>query len=284
MNKKASFIALLVLFLIYNVLVMNLVKADNAAVLSGSSFVDSAGYYSIVGEVQNTGSTTISSVYIFVTLYNANNQTLDTPFGLAFLKYIQPNSKSPFEIIDVQPNLYSQFDHYTLRVASQADGEIQEGLQIVGSSSYVDSTGNFQVVGNIKNIGTSASGITQVIATFYNGAGKVVDVGSNYTNPFSLPSGSTSPFTITCTDSSQIPLIKSYSLTAQSDNYALISASPNSTQTVFPTTNPNPTSLPSPAQEQTPSPSVPEFPNWIILPSVAVFATMIVYFRRSRKL
>jgi hypothetical protein len=40
--------------------------------------------------------------------------------------------------------------------------------------------------------------------------------------------------------------------------------------------------LPNPNSSPSPSPSVAEFPNWIILPLVAVAATMIVYFRRRK--
>jgi hypothetical protein len=43
---------------------------------------------------------------------------------------------------------------------------------------------------------------------------------------------------------------------------------------------PNPSSSPAPS----PSPSVPEFSAWIILPLVALAATMVIYFRRKRKL
>jgi hypothetical protein len=52
------------------------------------------------------------------------------------------------------------------------------------------------------------------------------------------------------------------------------------TLTVAFTVLPNPSSSLSPS----PSPSVAEFPNWIILPLMAVAATMIVYLRRRRKL
>jgi hypothetical protein len=40
---------------------------------------------------------------------------------------------------------------------------------------------------------------------------------------------------------------------------------------------------PSPTIEPSPSPSVPEFQNWIILPLMAVAATMIVYFKKGER-
>jgi hypothetical protein len=59
------------------------------------------------------------------------------------------------------------------------------------------------------------------------------------------------------------------------------SPSPSPTpQPTFPTLPPLNDSTPTPPKSLTPSPSVTEFPNWIILPIMAVAATIMVYLRR----
>ncbi len=228
MNRKIIFLTVILLIIIIASVVFFYPgrRASSVIVLSSSGWIDSVGDYQIAGEVQNTGSTNVRFVKISATFYSANNNTVDTQFSYAYLTYVQPNSKSPFNIVDINSNLVPQFNHYTLQVSYTTGSSIQQGLKILSNSSYTDNKGGFHVVGEIENTGKATSSSTEVYATFYDSSGKVVYASLAFANPENIVSGGTSSFEIKFTDSSRVPLIASYSLTAESSDYSMVS--PNS--------------------------------------------------------
>ena len=258
MNNKIVIVlvSLVLLVSIICIASLNPVKADSVTVLSSSGFTDAIGDYHIVGEVQNTGSNTVSFVQITATYYNSNNQVVDTQFTYASLSYMQPNAKSPFDIIETTSTLVPEISTYKLQVSSTISGSIQQGLEITSNSSYTDDIGDLHIVGQIQNTGSATSSDTEIFATCYDSSGTVVDTGIAFANPDPVPSGSTSPFEIIITDSTQIPLITSYSLTAQSSDYALVSPSSSPSPTATPTSSPTSSSTSS---TPTATPTVPEF-------------------------
>lgn len=284
------FLALLFSTIPYSFL--NPVRADVVAVLSSSGWIDSSGIYHVSGEVQNTGSSTVSFVEISATFYDASNKVVDTQFTYAYLSYLQPNAKSPFDVIDFQSTIVPKIDHYNLQISYMPSSSIQEGLQILSNSSHTDATGTFHVVGEIKNTGTATSTSTEVYATYYDQTGKVVDSSFTLTNPDSIAPGSTAPFDITSMDSTRVPLISSYSLTAESNEYELISTNPNSSPTASSTASPAPTptatstETPAPTQAPStnPSPTIPEFPQLLTLILFMILTSASsVAIKRARK-
>ncbi len=273
MNNKILLIliSLTLLMSVICISSLNSVKADSVTVISSSGFTDSIGDYHIVGEVQNTGSNTVDYVQITATYYNTNNQVVDTQFSFASLSYMQPGAKSPFDIIETTSTLVPQFSTNKLQVTSTTNGSITQGLEITSNSSYTDSIGDVHIVGQIQNTGSATSSATEIFATCYDSSGMVVDTGLTFANPQDISPGGTSPFEIIVTDSSQIPLITSYSLTAQSSDYALISASlPSATPTV---TSSTPTA----------TPTTPEFPSLAVLSLFMAISIIIVVVLTARK-
>ena len=258
MNNKIVIVlvSLVLLVSIICIASLNPVKADSVTVISSSGFTDSIGDYHIVGEVQNIGSSTVDYVQITATYYDSNNKVVDTQFTFTSVSYMQPNAKSPFDIIETTPTLVPQISTYKLQVSSTASGSIQQGLEITSNSSYTDSIGDVHIVGQIQNTGSATSSATEIFATCYDSSGKVVDTGLTFANPQDITSGGTAPFEIIITDPTQIPLIASYSLTAQSSDYALISANSLPSSTATPTSSPTSSSTSS---TPTATPTVPEF-------------------------
>jgi hypothetical protein len=286
MSNKILFLtlSLALLFSTIPMTFLNPVRADVVIVLSSSGWIDSSEVYHVTGEVQNTGSNTVSFVEISATFYDSSNKVVDTQFTYAYLSYVQPNAKSPFDVIDLQSTMVPKIDHYNLQTSYMPSSSHQECLQILSNSSYTDSTGAFHVAGEIKNTGTATSTSTEVYATFYDQTGKVVDASFALTNPDTVAPGSTSPFDITSMDSTRVPLISSYSLTAESNEYELTSTnpSPSTSQTASFTPIPAATSTATPVPTETPStnpsPTIPELPPFltVILFMILAFASSVV--------
>jgi hypothetical protein len=263
MNKKILVLVFSLVLLASIFYMTNLisVKADSVVVVSSSAFIDSSGDYQIVGEVLNTGSGTVDNVQITANYYDSHNNLVDTQSDYALLNYMQPNAKSPFEITENAGTIVPQISTYTLQVSSESSSIIEQGLVIISNSSSTDSSGNFNIDGQIQNVGTVASSNNEVYVTCYNSSGTVVDVGTAYTDTDPIAPSSTSTFEISITDLSQVPLIASYFLTAQSSDYALVSAN----SVVSPTQTPLSTT--------TSTPVTPEFPPITV---IALFMTMLL--------
>ena len=88
-------------------------------------------------------------------------------------------------------------------MSSESSSLIEQGLVIISNSFSIDSSGNYNIDGQIQNVGTIASTGNQIYVTCYNSNGKVVDVGSGNTDDDPIAPTSTSTFEISITDLSQ---------------------------------------------------------------------------------
>jgi hypothetical protein len=285
LNKKSGILAVvLALLAVVSMTFCAPVSAENITILSSSGWIDSTGHYRIVGEVQNTGSTTARNVELSITLYDSKNTILENYLTIVKLAAMPSGTKSPFSTVsfghdsNYQSYNVHQVDHYDIRIHAfnwlppQMGLQISpNGLQILSNRSYTDSKGYIHVDGEIQNIGTATSNHTYIFATFYDSSGKVVDVAQAGADADYINSGDTAPFKIRGFDTTRTPLFASYSLTAESNNYGL-----------------NSVNLPqSPIPIQTsPTPTVQEFPILAILPlfvAIPLITTMLLRKKQSSK-
>lgn len=261
-----------------------LVSAEEIKVLSSSGrfqyFSSGDCTYTLVGEIQNTGSTTIGNVDLTATFYNSKNDVLGSASPTLQLSVLSPGAKSPFYLTLYTPNFIinvTQIDRYDIQVhsAQELSGlQIKpNSLHIVSLHSYTDSEGYKHVSGEIENSGAETSTGTYLIATWYDSSGKVVDMTlanpdstSKTASPTTIAPGAKASFSINYYVNSQVPSVAGYSVTAQSDNYGLAL-----------------TDLPeSPIPiETSPEPSVPEFPFFIVLSLFGLLLLMAVLVKQK---
>ena len=215
-----------------------------------SGWLDSLGYYHVSGEVINEGDGFAMFVIIVATFYNSSNVVVATENAYSRLDVIPPGRKSPFEILLLDEAQSAKVDHYSLTGDFNYAGPINEGLQILSNNSHIDTYGWLHVVGEIKNIATGPANFVEVIATFYDSTGKVVASDFTYSNPSDLNGSQTASFELILMAEERVPLIASYALTADSQQFSM----------------------------------VPEFPSIIVLPLFMILSlfTIIVSKRTSR--
>jgi len=250
--QEKKHILLVILALLGSVLLVSFASSVNAAaqvtILSHSGYIGSLGWYYVVGEVQNSGDMHLEYVEIIATFYDSHDVIVDTDFTFADLSVLLVGRKSPFKVSLIDTEQSARVDHYSLEVTYDIfELGKPEGLEILSSSSYVDTFGWMHLVGEIKNIGVYPTTYVEVIATFYDNTGKVVDCDFTFSNPNDLKADQKASFEITLI-SDRVPLVDSYELTAESDQYAI----------------------------------VPEFPSFLILPlfMIATLLAVIVYRRK----
>jgi hypothetical protein len=156
-------------------------------VLSSSSYTDSIGYLHIVGEVKNTTTSKRRFVQVSARLYNANDRVLGSTFSYTLMDILRPGVVTPSHIIKERP---SGYHHYRLSTSSSTTSETPiRRLDIQRGVAYVDSIDYKHVPGEVKNNNGFKVRFVQVIATVYNDAGRVINVGFTYTDPHEIPSG-----------------------------------------------------------------------------------------------
>ena len=218
--KRLSF---LLFFLLIACLPLNVYAAPQVEILPNhTSFIDSIGYFNVVGEVQNSGDQAADYVGVTATFYNVANQVIATRFNYIALSVLLPGTKSPFRVEFVDVSQSALVDHYSLEIEFTPADSIPKQLQITSHNATSD-VGFllFEILGEVENTGDSTAMLVEVFATCYDEAGDVIQVGGNYAEPVDVGVGQKGSFVIWI-DHENPDLITSYVLTAESDNYGLI--------------------------------------------------------------
>ena len=180
-----------ILFLVALLAVLKPVQASPSAVIQNdSSYIDSIGYYHVVGEVLNTGDASLTFIKISGVFKDSSGQVLDTELTYAYSDYLPAGQKAPFDLFISDTQKSSHVASYTLALEyDTATQTFPLHLTIQSTTSSTDSLGFLEVVGQVQNSGQTVSNFTKVVGTFYDQAGKVIDVEFTYTSPSDIPPG-----------------------------------------------------------------------------------------------
>jgi hypothetical protein len=165
------------------------------------SYVDSIGYFHVVGEVQNNAPESMKFVDITATFYDAAGKVVGTDFGYTDMDTLLPAQTSPFEILLTDEQQSQKIDNYKLSVSGDQTFESKPAnLKLNVGDSFTDSINNYHVVGEVTNQGDEVTKFVRVAGdAFYNDQNRLVAVGSSYTDPSDLSLGATAPFEILVT-------------------------------------------------------------------------------------
>ncbi len=191
-------------------------KTQDIKVLSYSYYIDNLGILDVVGEIQNTGTSTISEVVLSVTVHTSDGNSQVNSTKRAWVSYMAPQQKAPFLIDDLMtPTDYS--DWYTAGVSkidvsvsianddtSHLYSDFAISVSSAGASTSGDDKGTYWISGSVKNTGSQTASKLAVAATFYNSSGDVVAVGhTDYLTPQSVSPSGTASFKVGAYDTNQ---------------------------------------------------------------------------------
>lgn len=198
------------------------VKANGEVnILSHTGYLDSLGYYHVVGEVENVGDFALHYVKITATFYDTADIVVATDFTFSELDVLLAERKAPFDLFLFDTTQSMKVDHYSLTVTYSITSPKPIGLEILSHSSYIDGVGYMHIVGEIENIGTVRATYVKIVATCYDETGKVVDADFTFSDPMDIDPAQKAPFEI-LVGNERTPFVSSYELTAESSQYALI--------------------------------------------------------------
>lgn len=226
MIKKWSIVIFLPLFLI-------LPNAwAQVSIINDQQYVGEDGVFHIVGEIQNDSSVPLNQIVITATFYSTDGQTLGIKSIESILETILPAKKGPFDLIFFDKDV-SLIDHYSLDVKFKPTDYKTESLEIVSAQDRRDVVDNFIISGTVANHDYRTANTVVVIATLYDGDGKVVAAAKAYTEPQYLRGGEEAPFLVSVTDKSQSRKATDYLLTVESEEYTVVPEFPLGSGTIL---------------------------------------------------
>jgi len=259
--------------------------------LTTPTLVMNLGDLVVVGEVKNVSPDIIEGLLVTGFAYNSTGQVLDYASVTPFVFDMLPGQKAPF-YLDFSPlnsvtgnqSWESSFTNITVSISAVSDTtETQySGLTISSSRSTTDSTGTFNVNGNVKNNGTETVGDVWVDATFYNAAGTVIGVGITSYLTSSLAPGSSVAFTVSPYDSPLSTTVASYSLLIQSSPFTG-SVTPSPSVTSSPQSSSSPTPSSGSAKYSTPTSSGLIYAIAVAVVIIAVVLVALLLLRKRHK-
>ncbi len=260
-------------------------QTANVKVVTYSWYIDNAGLLDVVGEIQNIGTSTISSVIIggIATTTTGNQQTSNT---MAYVKDMLPNQKAPFYMtFFLQTDQTTQSTPtianvaVTVAQATETTNYLYQDVKVTSNQNSVgtgsDDKGVYWVTGTVKNTGSQTATNVRVLGTFYDSTGNVIAVGG-YTDDAlssSLAPSASANFKFGAYDTNQTLMpenqqIASYALLVQVEGPIMQGTAP--TITPGPTANSSPigTSAPTATQnshDQTPinNPTDTQTSSWL---------------------
>jgi hypothetical protein len=221
--------------------------AQAVTVVSQSTFVDSAGTDNIVGELRNDGSSDIEQVTVNFSFMDAANQLLGTDSTNAMVDRLAAGEKSPFLLTFSKP---AGYDHSAISVtATDVAAPPNHNFTTSLPNEFTDGFGLHHLAGTVRNDNLIDADFVNVVLTFYDASGKVVDAASEFVNDATIAPGATSAIDETI---STTPAYASYTALAQSNSDSM----PGATPAPSPSSSPNPSNSPSPAPGSEVTPTV----------------------------
>jgi len=183
-------------------------------IVSHRGYVDSSGTFWVFGEVENSGGQNLQFVEINARLYGKDNTLIAYMSTFIPIDIILPGERSPFSILKVNP---PSVDHYEVKISHYIVTDIApyRGFETLSSSSSVNAAGEFEVVGEMQNVGTKAVKYTQVLATFYDEEGNVVVTTWAFVKEATLNPGDKGTFIVKVVYKDLVPSIYTYALTIE---------------------------------------------------------------------
>jgi hypothetical protein len=138
-------------------------------ILSHNSFIDSAGHFHVVGEVENVSPDTVKPVKVIGTFYDVDGKVAGTDFTFTNPDTLPVGNKAPFELILTSASIpIKEIHDYRLSVDWQKGEEAATtvlpsnfGLDniVIGNENFVENTGS-----DIVHCGEKVSGIINLRA------------------------------------------------------------------------------------------------------------------------
>ena len=196
---------------------------DDVQIVSSTPIETSIGSINIIGEVRNDSPEVVGTVQIVGSFYDSSGRLIDTSSTYADLSQLRPGEKSSFRLGITDESVGERMDNYTLSINSNpVFGEPKPAaLRIEISEQRLNEYGWYDIVGEITNTGNRDTSLVEVIATFYDETGQLIESEFTFLTS-AVPAGNSAPFKLTEFNGDRANDAESVKLTVESSDYVMI--------------------------------------------------------------
>lgn len=191
-------------------------------------YVGDDGSLHIVGEIINNSEIPLNQISISTTLLDENKNEIQTIDTNSLVNTIMPGMKGPFDLI-VSSKGIEKIESYSLKIDYKVSPPKNQVIDITDSELTRDKFNNLIITGTVSNKGDITANTVSVIATIYDKKGNVAAVSRVHPEPDYLRINDKAFFVIPIQDKGQTNEIGSYTLIAESEEFAAVTEFPIST-------------------------------------------------------
>lgn len=184
-------------------------------------YIGSDGTMHIVGEIHNGFNAPLNQVSILVSLFSNDKIPIESVKTTSLVNTIMPGMKGPFDLV-ISSNTAKQVESYSLDLDYKISNPKNQVIGIANSELVRDNLENIIISGTVVNNGEITANTIAVIATLYDREGNVVAVSKIHPEPDFLRSDGAAYFFVPITDRVQTDKVVTYSLVAESEEYAAV--------------------------------------------------------------
>lgn len=160
--------------------------------LNGNSYTDEDGIVHVLGEIYNNTGANQEQVVVWVAFYDDTGHQIAEDWSAPVVEVVPQGARVPFS---VESELRFPYAEYTVSIEGEAtERQPRRDLEILSHTGSLDDS--YRITGELRNPGETLSMYAEVIATLYDGTGRVVNVGYAFVSADELEGGASAPFEV----------------------------------------------------------------------------------------
>ena len=181
-------------------------------------FVSQLGNYHVIGEIVNNQNQAINFVQILGQVYDSQDRVLDTSTTFSEIDVIPAYGKSVYEIIFTGDG--TVVDSFSILVDWQNTNEMPQKLEILNPELKLERTGNFKILGSVKNHADSTANFVKIVGAVYDKNGELNGHQFTFTEFTDVYPDTSSDFELIISDYFEYPMF--VQLYVQSNEFGMI--------------------------------------------------------------
>lgn len=168
---------------------------ESAEVFEINTYISGETLY-FIGIVRNTGNVDLAFVEVHVTLRDSGDKLIMSESSYSARDVIPVGEASPFNVL-----FYSETPDYakyevTVEGRENTMYQVYKEFEIVSADGQVPSFWDYEIAGEIRNIGSSDAEFVSIIAVLYDAENHIIGLDTTYSDFDVVTAGGTSPFSI----------------------------------------------------------------------------------------
>lgn len=161
-------------------------------VLSDNSYTDGDGVVHVLGEIYNNTGVNQEEVIVWVAFYDDTGRQIAEEWTAPIVEVVPQDVMMPFSV-ETEPRF--PYAEYTISVEGEAtERQPRQDLEVLNHTGSLDDS--YRITGELRNPGESLSTYAEIIATLYDSAGRVVNVGYAFVPADGLEGEPFAPFEV----------------------------------------------------------------------------------------